>query len=67
MVTVALVGGGTCEIAVDGETAYADLLAPFDVSRHEVTVTVDGSPVPEDAPVDDSVERVEIIRLIRGG
>jgi sulfur carrier protein len=67
MVTVELVGDGTREVAVDGETVYADLLVPFDVSRHEVTITVDGTPVPEDAPVDGSVERVEIVRLIKGG
>jgi len=67
MVTVELVGDETHEIAVDEETAYADLLAPFDVSPHEVTITVDGSPVPGDAPVDGSVDRVEIIRLIKGG
>lgn len=67
MVTVELVGDETREVPVAADAAYADLLAPFDVSTHEVTITVDGSPVPEDAPIDDEVERVRVIRLIKGG
>jgi sulfur carrier protein len=67
MVTVELVGDETREVSVDADAAYADLLAPFDVSQHEVTITVDGSPVPEDASIDDSVDRVRVIRLIKGG
>ncbi len=67
MVTVELVGGETHEVSVDDETTYDDLLAPFDVSPLEVTITVDGTPVPEDAPLAESVERVRVIRLIEGG
>lgn len=67
MVTVELVGSETQTVAVDPESTYADLLAPFDVSQHEVSIMVDGSPVPEDAPVDESVERVRVVRLIKGG
>ena len=67
MVTVELVGDETREVAVDAGGTYADLLAPFDVSTHEVTITVDGTPVPEDAPVEESVDRVRVIRLIKGG
>lgn len=67
MVTVELVGDETREVAVDAETTYGDLLAPFDVSRHEVSIVVDGSPVPEDAPVEESVDRVRVVRLIKGG
>jgi sulfur carrier protein len=67
MVTVELVGENSVDVSVDSETTYGDLLAPFDVSPHEVTLTVDGSPVPEDAPVDASAERVRVVRLIRGG
>lgn len=63
-VTVELVGEQ--ERAVDGET-YADLLGPFDVSVHEVSLLVDGRPVPEDETIPDDVERVRIIRLIQGG
>jgi len=64
-VTVELVGEETREVAVDGGT-YADLLAPFDVSKHEVSVLVDGRPVPTDAPVEDT-DSVRVLRLIRGG
>jgi sulfur carrier protein len=67
MVTVELVGEGSREVSVDGDTTYGDLLAPFEVSPHEVTLTVDGSPVPEDASVDGTVERVRVVRLIKGG
>jgi sulfur carrier protein len=67
MVTVELVGADSVEVAVEAGATYGDLLAPFDVSPHEVTLTVDGSPVPEDAPVDTSVERVRVVRLIKGG
>jgi sulfur carrier protein len=67
MVTVELVGEDTAEVGVDADTTYRDLLAPFEVSPHEVTLTVDGSPVPEDAPVDESVERVRVVRLVKGG
>ncbi len=67
MVTVELVGEGSEEVPVGADTTYGDLLAPFEVSPHEVTLTVGGSPVPEDADVDDSVERVRVVRLIKGG
>lgn len=65
-VTVELAGEGSREIDAAGKT-YADLLAPFGLSRHEVSVLVDGRPVPEDQPVDGDVDRVEIVRLIQGG
>jgi sulfur carrier protein len=67
MVTVELVGDETHEVSVSADATYSDLLAPFDVSRHEVSITVDGTPVPEDAPIADDVNRVQIIRLIKGG
>jgi sulfur carrier protein len=65
-VTVELVGEESHEVDAGGKT-YADLLAPFEVSKHEVSMLVDGRPVPEDQPVDGGVERVRIIRLIQGG
>jgi sulfur carrier protein len=65
-VTVDLAGEGTHELDAAGKT-YADLLAPFDVSVHEVSLLVDGRPVPEDQQVDDDVERVKVIKLIQGG
>lgn len=48
-----------------GEPTYADLLAAVDVSPHEVSVLVDGRPVPEDQPV--ATNHVTVIRLIKGG
>ena len=64
-VTVEVVGEGTREMTVaDGDT-YADLLAPFDLSPHEVSVLVEGTPVPEDRPVE--ADRVRVLRLVRGG
>jgi sulfur carrier protein len=63
-VTVELVGERECE--ADGDT-YGDLLTPFDVSQHEVSILVDGRPVPEDRPVDSDVDHVRVLRLIKGG
>ena len=65
-VTVELAGEGSHELDTAGKT-YAELLAPFDVSKHEVSVLVEGRPVPEDQPVPDDIERVEVVRLIQGG
>jgi len=65
-ITVELVGEGSAEIDASGK-CYADLLTPFDVSEHEVSVMVDGRPVPEDQPVDPDVDHVRIVRLIQGG
>lgn len=65
-ITVELLGEQRREVDADGG-AYGDLLAPFDVSKHEVSILVDGRPVPEDAPIDDGVEEVQIVRLIKGG
>ena len=51
----------------DNETSptYADLLREIDLSPHEVSVLVDGRPVPEDQPVEN--DRVTVLRLIKGG
>lgn len=65
-ITVELVGEGSHEVELE-EGTYGDLLAPFDVSEHEVSILVDGRPVPEDRPVDDGIEQVQILRLIQGG
>ncbi|MDH5018878.1 ubiquitin-like small modifier protein SAMP2 [Halobacterium rubrum] len=73
-VTVEVVGGETREFDVDapadgddGEraTTYADILADLELSPHEVSVMVDGTPVPEDQPVD--ADYVRVLRLIQGG
>ncbi|MCU4926009.1 MoaD/ThiS family protein [Halobacteria archaeon AArc-dxtr1] len=70
-VTVDVKGEETHELARADLTAsgeaptYADLLAAIDLSPHEVSVLVDGRPVPEDQPVD--TDRVTVLRLIKGG
>jgi sulfur carrier protein len=63
-VTVEVVGEDTHEFDVTDET-YADLLEAVELSPHEVSVMVDGRPVPEDQPVD--ADHVRVLRLIRGG
>lgn len=63
-VTVEVVGESTHEFEVEDAT-YADLLGRVDLSPHEVSVMVDGRPVPENQPVES--EHVTVLRLIRGG
>jgi sulfur carrier protein len=63
-VTLDVAGGETHEFDVSGET-YADLLADVGLSPNEVSVLVDGRPVPEDTRVAASEARV--VRLLRGG
>ncbi|AHG02544.1 hypothetical protein HALDL1_02020 [Halobacterium sp. DL1] len=63
-VTVEVVGEDTHEFDVTDET-YADLLEAVELSPHEVSVMVDGRPVPEDQPVE--ADHVRVLRLIRGG
>jgi len=65
-ITVEIVGERTVEVTVeDGQ--YADLLAGLEFSRHEVSILVDGRPVPEDAPIDEGVNSVRVVRLVKGG
>ncbi|MCO8268412.1 ubiquitin-like modifier protein SAMP2 [Haloferax sp. AB510] len=64
-VTVEVVGEETSEVAVGDDGTYADLVRAVGLSPHEVTVLVDGRPVPEDQPVE--VDRVKVLRLIKGG
>lgn len=64
-VTVEVVGEESHEVAVESEATYADLLAAVDLSPHEVSVLVDGRPVPEDQPVE--TDQIQVLRLIKGG
>jgi len=64
-VTVEVVGETTRELTVDETATYADLVAAVGRSPQEVSVLVDGSPVPEDQPVE--VDHVQVLRLIKGG
>lgn len=63
-VIVEVVGEGSYDLSLSDPT-YADLLAELDLSPHEVSVMVEGRPVPEDQPVD--TDRVRVLRLIKGG
>jgi sulfur carrier protein len=62
--TLEIVGEDTHEFDVSGET-YADLLDAVGVSPHEVAVLVEGTPVPEDRPVEEDHARV--VRVVKGG
>lgn len=64
-VTVDVAGGETREVDLASDATYADLLAAVDLGPNEAAVVVEGRPVPEDRTVD--AERVEVLRLIRGG
>ena len=71
MVTVEVVGEDTHEVDLDelgeesAEPTYADLCRAVGYSPHEVSVLVDGRPVPEDQPV--TADQVKVLRLVQGG
>ena len=69
MVTVEVVGEDTREVDPDtldaAEPTYADLVRTVGYSTHEVSVLVDGTPVPEDRPV--AADHVRVLRLVKGG
>ncbi len=64
-VTVDVVGEDSHEVRLAETATYADLVEAVGHSPHEVSVLVDGSPVPEDQPVEAA--HVEVLRLIKGG
>ncbi|MFC7026999.1 ubiquitin-like small modifier protein 2 [Halomicroarcula sp. GCM10025324] len=64
-VTVEVAGEDTHEVDVAEDATYADLLAPIDLSPHEVSVLVEDRPVPTDQPVE--TDHVRVVRLIKGG
>lgn len=64
-VAVEVVGEGTRTVEATSETTYADLVESVGYNVNEVSVLVEGTPVPEDQPVE--VEQVTVLRLIRGG
>ena len=64
-VTCEVVGEGTRDLELDADATYGDVLEAVDLSAHEASVLVDGSPVPEDAPVE--ADAVRVLRLIKGG
>jgi sulfur carrier protein len=66
-VTVDVVGEDTREVAVAADATYGDLLRAVDLGIHEATALVDGTPVPEDRPVDPGAGTVRVLRLVKGG
>jgi sulfur carrier protein len=64
-VTCEVVGEGTRDLDLDAGATYGDVLEAVDLSTHEASVLVDGSPVPEDRPVE--TDTVRVLRLIKGG
>ena len=64
-VTCEVVGEDTCDLELDEDATYGDLLAAVNLSKQEASVLVEGSPVPADGPVD--AESVRVLRLIKGG
>jgi sulfur carrier protein len=64
-VTVEVIGEETREVSVEAESTYADLVDAVGLRVDAVSVLVDGRPVPEDQPVE--TDRVQVLRLIRGG
>lgn len=70
-VTCEVVGEGTRECDLAADATYGDLLRALGFSPHEASVLVDGTPVPEDAPVaadaDADAGDVRVLRLVKGG
>jgi sulfur carrier protein len=64
-VRVDIVNGPDEEVALEEGATYADVLSAVGFGRHEAAVLVDGSPVPEDAPVE--ADEVRVLRLVSGG
>jgi sulfur carrier protein len=64
-VTCEVLGQDTHHLDVDLDATYGDVLTAVGLSAQVATVLVDGSPVPEDRPVD--AEAVRVLRLVTGG
>jgi len=64
-VTVEVAGEDTHELDVSEDATYADLLAPLELSPHEVSVMVADRTVPTNQPVES--DHVRVVRLIKGG
>lgn len=66
-VTAEVVGQGTRNVDLAADATYADLLSALELSPHEATVLVEGTPVPEDGTIDAEQEQIQVLRLIKGG
>jgi sulfur carrier protein ThiS/predicted N-acetyltransferase YhbS len=66
-VVAEVVGEGEVAVSVAPEATYGDLLSELGFSPHEAAVIVDGDPMPEDRLVGAEVDRVRVLRLVKGG
>lgn len=64
-VSVEVVGEGTHTVEASVGATYAELVEAVGYNVNEVSVLVEGTPVPEDERVD--AEHVQVLRLIKGG
>ena len=64
-VTCEVPGDRDRELDLPADATYGDVARAIGDSVHEVSVLVDGTPVPEDAPVE--ADRVTVLRLVQGG
>ena len=64
-VTVEVVGEDERTLELGTDATYGDVVRAVGYNTQEAAVLVDGTPVPEDAPVD--TDRMTVLRLIKGG
>jgi len=64
-VTLDVAGGAVHELDAPEGTTWADLLSEVDLSPHEASVLVDGTPVPEDG--EPETAEATVVRLVQGG
>lgn len=64
-VTASVVGEGDQTVTLSAGATYGELARELGYSPHEVTVLIDGRPVPEDQKVTES--SVTVLRLVKGG
>lgn len=60
-----VVGEDTHRLELAADATYGDVIEAVGLSPQEASALVDGTPVPEDRPVD--ADSVRVLRLIKGG
>jgi len=66
-VEVTVVGEEPRTVSLPTDATYGDVVRAVGLRTGEATALVDGTPVPEDRPVDADAGPVRVLRLIRGG
>jgi sulfur carrier protein len=64
-VTLDVAGGETHKLDAPEGATWADLLSEVGLSPHEVSVLVEGRPVPEDGTPETT--EATVLRLVQGG